>query len=536
MSELAYNTTSSTVMGTGGVMKDDALSTTATPVTTSTIKQQQQQQQHQQDDYNGGDKAVIQLLSKLDEGTQTIANLRSILTLKTAELNELVAQLELANQAIINVDTTTTQIETMLKDMGLSGERNESVLMHAEATLDSAIKSASCLYDTPLPTKKPQQHQRRPSMASSDSQERRMSARFTTRIRYKPDTKHILRQLNDLLRDLELDSAKFFESIGTTDDVQALQKAKVDLDIAKTIALSAKSNMKRRTILLRSARRRKAPEEVKMLGTKIRESVILWKQYSRGAPMLIDGNDIVETLDREDALIAQNIPVHPSRMSFDGYASNKGSPTPSSSSTTRNSMRTSSSTRSIGDSSRPSHSRTSSLHAGAPTSSTSNTTNNSAIPLPPSTSSTTSNSTYFQSSQPVPPLPPNAASTAAAAAKKIHNRHSAAARTPVRASTGMPRVRTSSLTSHKATKEKPTRSSMSAIPAPPSISYYSSSSSTTTTGTTPPQSPSISAVSTNGADKKSTSKGAQQRGPGSTLRIRSMLAKRNNQTLRDDYY
>ena len=101
------------------------------------------------------------------------------MTLKTAELNELVAQLELANQAIINVDTTTTQIESMLKDMGLSGERDESVLMHAEATLDSAIKSASCLYDTPsqtttATTKKPQQYQRRPSMASSDSQERRM--------------------------------------------------------------------------------------------------------------------------------------------------------------------------------------------------------------------------------------------------------------------------------------------------------------------------------------------------------------------------
>lgn len=50
-------------------------------------------------------------------------------------------------------------------------------------------------------------------------------------------------------------------------DVQTLQKAKVDLDIAKTIALSAKSNLKRRTILLRSARRRNAPDEVKMVPT-----------------------------------------------------------------------------------------------------------------------------------------------------------------------------------------------------------------------------------------------------------------------------
>ena len=59
MSELAYNT-SSTVIGASGITKDNTLSTTTQPITTNSIKQQQ-------DDYNGGDKAVIQLLSKLDE-------------------------------------------------------------------------------------------------------------------------------------------------------------------------------------------------------------------------------------------------------------------------------------------------------------------------------------------------------------------------------------------------------------------------------------------------------------------------------------
>jgi hypothetical protein len=49
------------------------------------------------------------------------------------------------------------------------------------------------------------------------------------------------------------------------DDFEILQKAYVDLDIAKTIALSAKSNMKRRKILLRSARRRNKLEEVEMV-------------------------------------------------------------------------------------------------------------------------------------------------------------------------------------------------------------------------------------------------------------------------------
>lgn len=181
----------------------------------------------------------------LIQGTQTIANLRSILTLKTAELNELVAQLELTNQAIMNVESTTAQIESMLKDLGLSGER-ETLLLNAEASLDSAIKSASSLYDI-KPYAAAARRQSTVSNGSAgqgattgmDPEQRRenrvvksresvmglsqqthfyhqSSARFVSRIRYKPDTKHILRQLNELLRDLELDSAKFFESIGTT--------------------------------------------------------------------------------------------------------------------------------------------------------------------------------------------------------------------------------------------------------------------------------------------------------------------------------
>lgn len=111
----------------------------------------------------GGD-AVNMLLAKLDEGTQTIINLRSILTLKTAELNELLAQLELTNQAITTVESTTTQIEVMLKEFGLSPDK-ESLLMNAEASLDSAIKSATSIY--PLQLKQPLI--RRPSSASTNS-------------------------------------------------------------------------------------------------------------------------------------------------------------------------------------------------------------------------------------------------------------------------------------------------------------------------------------------------------------------------------
>lgn len=114
----------------------------------------------------GGGDAVNMLLAKLDEGTQTIANLRSILTLKTAELNELLAQLELTNQAITTVESTTTQIEAMLKEFGLSTDNSkESLLINAEASLDSAIKSAASIY----PQQLKQSLIRRPSSASTNS-------------------------------------------------------------------------------------------------------------------------------------------------------------------------------------------------------------------------------------------------------------------------------------------------------------------------------------------------------------------------------
>lgn len=112
----------------------------------------------------GGGDAVNMLLAKLDEGTQTIINLRSILTLKTAELNELLAQLELTNQAITTVESTTTQIESMLKEFGLSPDK-ENLLINAEASLDSAIKSATSIY----PQQFKQPLMRRPSTASTNS-------------------------------------------------------------------------------------------------------------------------------------------------------------------------------------------------------------------------------------------------------------------------------------------------------------------------------------------------------------------------------
>ncbi|KAL9539495.1 hypothetical protein MBANPS3_010224 [Mucor bainieri] len=485
---------------------------------------------------NGGD-AVNMLLAKLDEGTQTIINLRSILTLKTAELNELLAQLELTNQAITTVESTTTQIEAMLKEFGLSTDNSkESLLINAEASLDSAIKSAASIY----PQQLKQSLIRRPSSASTNSgsamesvETKRLSnARlFTTRIRYKPDNKHILRKLNNLLRDLELDSGKFFSSIGTTDDFEVLQKAYVDLDIAKTISLSAKSNMKRRNILMRSQRRRNNMDEIQQLGDKIREGVSLWMNYTRNTPLLVNGEDIIVILDREDSLLARNLPIPSSRVTHDGKLNTGTGVTLTPSTSTHN--RTSSIRNSLPNDStvkKPTHSRASSSV--------------SAADFAPSTNIHTPSFASLQA------IPTAAASAPAPAAKKLYRQSAGPRLTQVKANIGLPRVRTSSITQQKDQQQQHQKSltTSNAATTPPSGASpkngFSSSSnpnrqshiplppihSTPGTSTTPTTPSSASSTTSNltspDNSKKSLLKPPTQRGPGSTLRLRSMLAKR----------
>lgn len=186
------------------------------------------------------------------------------------------------------------------------------------------------------------------------------------------------------------------------------------------------------------------------------------------------------------------LPVHPSRISYDGF-SRRSSPTPSTSANNR-SMRNSLSTRSN---------------------------DSSGVPVPLGRSRASSIASVTKNEPEVPLVPPlNAAAAVNLAAKKMH-RHSAAVRTPIRASTGVPRVRTSSLTGHKATKDssnssKPPVASKKELP-PSSIPA--------------PVSPSTPPNATESSRKSSMVKPPSQRGPGSTLRIRSMLAKRNLQTV-----
>lgn len=83
------------------------------------------------------------------QGSETILNLRSLLTLKTVELNELVHQLELIDRVLINVENGTEEIEIALKDVLVSKNQHDK-LLNAEATLNSAIKSACSLYSIDL--------------------------------------------------------------------------------------------------------------------------------------------------------------------------------------------------------------------------------------------------------------------------------------------------------------------------------------------------------------------------------------------------
>ncbi|KAI8990828.1 hypothetical protein BDF20DRAFT_841073 [Mycotypha africana] len=489
--------------------------------------------------------AVNMLLAKLDEGTQTVVNLRSILTMKTAELNELLAQLELTNQAITTVEATTTQIENMLKDFGFD-QSKENLLLSAEATLDSAIKSAASIYPQNLMRPSTNNFRRASSISTHSGSagiqdggegelKRISSARFsTTRIRYKPDTKHILRKLNDLLRDLHMDSGKFFASIGTTDDYEQLQKAYVDLDIAKTISLSAKSNLRRRNILLRSARRRNNKEEIEALDERIREGVSLWRIYTRNSPLMINGEEIITILDREDDLLERNLPIPSSRYTHTPLAL-----TPSTSSNTRRASIRSSITPDNFETS--SHSRTSSTvsnrdfnHVQA---------GQKAIHSPTVVSFNLPTVTSSMGTK-------GPATATINSAKKTIYRQSAGPRlTQVKANVGLPRVRTTSFTqqqkdhhqhqkssspvsvtttttntANSVNKDIPTSSTFVKTPTSSNMSRRQShiplpSHASNTADKLPP--PTV-----NNDAKRNTLKAPSQRGPGSTLRLRSMLAKR----------
>ncbi|KAG1052711.1 hypothetical protein G6F46_008041 [Rhizopus delemar] len=203
---------------------------------------------------DNSDEIISQLLRKLDKGTETVINLRTLLAQKTAELNGLIQQLDLINQVLMDMEYGTGQIESVLKDLRLDKA------VYAEATLESAIQSASglCVENNP-------------------------------KIAW-------MNKLNTKLKQLGIDPSYYFR---TLDDAATLQKATVELEIAKTISLCIKADYKRRNVLLKN---KNAQEQTKQLGDKIREELNLWKMYTRDAPFFIQHkplNDLLEAQDQQ---------------------------------------------------------------------------------------------------------------------------------------------------------------------------------------------------------------------------------------------
>ncbi|RCH93485.1 hypothetical protein CU098_007485 [Rhizopus stolonifer] len=209
------------------------------------------------------DKIVQQLLRKLDEGTHTIINLRSLLTCKSAELNELVRQLELIDQALTSVENGTEYIEVVLQDTCSSDK-----LLDAEAALDSAIQSASrlCLIDHYC-------HQQQ------DSAKRQK----------------LLSKMDRLLKDLDIvhEKQKYMH-----DDIGVLQKAYKNLDLASTVATSIKTSFNHRQQLLK--RRNPPLDRIKQIDNEIKRQLVSYKLYTRNAPLYINQQDIDTLLELED--------------------------------------------------------------------------------------------------------------------------------------------------------------------------------------------------------------------------------------------
>ncbi|OBZ86545.1 hypothetical protein A0J61_05402 [Choanephora cucurbitarum] len=204
------------------------------------------------------DKMAQQFIRKLDEGTQTIMNLRSLLTCKSAELNELVQQLEWIDQVLTRLENGTEYMEMMLQESCSTDK-----LLNAEATLDSAIQSASQLYLV--------DHQQ--ALAQRN--------KWTTKI-------------DRLLKELGLDCERDRFVHG---DVDVLQKTFQNLELATTIATSIKTNLKHRQQWIK----KKSPSQdrIKQIENEIRRQVVSYKMYTRNAPLYIQ-QDIHTVFDLED--------------------------------------------------------------------------------------------------------------------------------------------------------------------------------------------------------------------------------------------
>ncbi|RUS16185.1 hypothetical protein BC937DRAFT_91527 [Endogone sp. FLAS-F59071] len=262
--------------------------------------------------HDENNEAMLKAKNKMDETSQGAVRLRSILDVKTAELNELMAQLQLAYEALENVEKLAEEIEASLMEIG-SGAR----LAKEETAEESALLQHQD--DTTINAKIP-----------SDDQQLVTTIPATLDISPEQINQSLL-QLDKLIEELGLDRDAYMKAFEDIHDIRTVRKSVMHLEIAKTIQASVCNNVKRRTNLLNGSRRDNELEEIKTLGKKIRESIPLWEEYTYSLPLIIGGVDILCHLDNEDVSLTRNLPSISGRTNL-STTSNKSAntaPTPS---------------------------------------------------------------------------------------------------------------------------------------------------------------------------------------------------------------
>ncbi|RUS26715.1 hypothetical protein BC938DRAFT_484217 [Jimgerdemannia flammicorona] len=239
---------------------------------------------------------TIHMMDKIDEASQSASSLRSILAFKTTELNELVAQLHLAYEALESVEKLAEGFEMTLAGSGLDAEnpRADSAVRKASPNVHHLEAATKVQHIETLPRNREHHDTKIPKTTEAP----RLHERHI---------KQLIAQLEKSIDDIGLDRAAYMKKLGNTDDPRTIGRALDHLKIAKTVRTSSANNLKRRTTLLNGLRRDKDLGEINTLGKKIREALPLWKEYTYGFPLMIGGVDIIVHLDNQDDASNRNV-------------------------------------------------------------------------------------------------------------------------------------------------------------------------------------------------------------------------------------
>ncbi|KAI9275308.1 hypothetical protein BY458DRAFT_546282 [Sporodiniella umbellata] len=195
------------------------------------------------------DEVLQQLLKNIDKGTETVNELRSLLTVKTAELNQIVHQLQTIEEVLTSVEYETENVENALKD----------VRTHDTERIYGPYKDKKKCYEDTL----------------------------------------LINKLKTKLRQLGINPTFYFHP---SDNAEILQKSAIDLEVAKTISVCMKTDYRQRNLLMKN---KQAQPQIQQLGAKIREEYRLWKMYTRGATFSIQNKDLDDLLSIQDQQLSQ---------------------------------------------------------------------------------------------------------------------------------------------------------------------------------------------------------------------------------------